>query len=105
MADEVSGNMVLRTVYLPSDLDLLLKAAALRDPKNKDNLIRELIQTGIAAMRSGGDKRFSTIEPKGGRQPVSVKPPVRKVDDTTKARARTATRKTRVAVAKVAVGK
>ncbi|MGR9400205.1 hypothetical protein ACU8M5_10710 [Rhizobium leguminosarum] len=105
MADEVSENMVLRTVYLPKDLDLLLKAAAFRDSKSKNDLIRELIQTGIATMRSDGDKRFSTIEPKGGRKPVSVQAPVRKVDDTARARVNAARRKRLVTAAKVAVSK
>lgn len=93
MADEVSENMVLRTVYLPKDLDLLLKAAAFRDSKSKNDLIRELIQTGINAMRGGGDKRFSTIEPKGGRKPVSVKPPTPKVDEAARARVNSGRRK------------
>lgn len=65
MAD-LDDKMVLRTVYLPFDLDQELKSIAFRDDRSKNDLIRELVKMGMQAAKDKGDKRFRTIERIGG---------------------------------------
>lgn len=69
MADE-SENMVLRTVYLPRELDQKLKAAAIRSERSKGDIIRDLIQAGFVAKESSHARGFITPEAKA---PVSVR--------------------------------
>lgn len=54
-----SENMVLRTIYLPKDLDQTLKAAAIRGARTKGDLIRELILTGLSEKRKDAKSFFS----------------------------------------------
>lgn len=61
MAD-LDDKMVLRTVYLPFDLDQELKSIAFRDDRSKNDLIRELVKLGMQAAKDKGDKRFRKIE-------------------------------------------
>ena len=49
MAD-ISDNMVLRTIYLPKELDQTLKSAAIRGERSKGDVIRELIQAGLRTL-------------------------------------------------------
>ncbi|WP_293920217.1 CopG family transcriptional regulator [Sphingobium sp. UBA5915] len=60
--------MVLRTIYLPPDVDQALKSAAIRGSRSKGDLIRELIKTGLEAKRKEAGSYFA--EPSGNRQPV-----------------------------------
>ena len=60
MAD-INEKMVLRTVYLPFDLDQELKSIAFTNDRSKGDLIRELIKAGIATAKKGGDKRFKVV--------------------------------------------
>lgn len=67
MADD-TNNMVLRTIYLPPDVDQALKSAAIRGSRSKGDLIRELIKTGLEAKRKEAGSYFA--EPSGDKQPV-----------------------------------
>ena len=67
MSDD-TNNMVLRTIYLPPDIDQALKAAAIRGARSKGDLIRELIRTGLDAKRNEAGSCF--VEPTGSKQPV-----------------------------------
>jgi hypothetical protein len=67
MADD-TNNMVLRTIYLPPDVDQALKSAAIRGSRSKGDLIRELIKTGLDAKRKEVGSYF--VEPSGNKQPV-----------------------------------
>lgn len=67
MADD-TNNMVLRTIYLPPDVDQALKSAAIRGSRSKGDLIRELIKTGLEAKRKEAGSYFA--EPSGNKQPV-----------------------------------
>jgi len=60
--------MVLRTVYLPFDLDQKLRSIAFRDNRSKNDLIRELIKAGIETAEKGDDRRFKIVSPP--REPV-----------------------------------
>lgn len=64
MAD-FEDKMVLRTVYLPFELDQELKSIAFRDDRSKNDLIRELVKLGMQAAKTNGDKRFKTIVRRG----------------------------------------
>ena len=63
---EFEDKMVLRTVYLPFDLDQELKSIAFRDDLSKNALIRELVKMGIQAAKEKNDKRFRTVQRIGG---------------------------------------
>jgi hypothetical protein len=65
---EFEDKMVLRTVYLPFDLDQELRSIAFRDNRSKNDLIRELIKSGIETAKKGDDRRFKFVPPK--RKPV-----------------------------------
>lgn len=67
MADD-SDNMVLRTLYLPRELDQTLKSAAIRGARSKGDVIRELIRAGLQAKRKEAGSYF--IEPNGSRPAV-----------------------------------
>ncbi|MHA3842024.1 ribbon-helix-helix domain-containing protein [Sphingomonas aestuarii] len=67
MADD-TNNMVLRTIYLPPDVDQALKSAAIRGSRSKGDLIRELIKTGLETKRKEAGSYF--VEPSGSKQPV-----------------------------------
>ena len=60
---EFEDKMVLRTVYLPFELDQELRSIAFRDNRSKNDLIRELIKTGIDAAKEGDDRRFKFVAP------------------------------------------
>ena len=47
MSKRPEGNMVLRSVYLPEELDNRLRAAAFINNRSKGDLIRELVQAGL----------------------------------------------------------
>ncbi|MBY3179091.1 ribbon-helix-helix protein, CopG family [Rhizobium leguminosarum] len=49
MSDEKTANMVLRSVYLPQDLDANLRDLAYKSTKSKNELIRELVQEALTA--------------------------------------------------------
>ncbi|MFD9900285.1 CopG family transcriptional regulator [Mesorhizobium sp. NPDC059025] len=73
MAD-TTENMVLRTIYLPKDLDQALKSAALRGARSKGELIRDLILTGLNEKRKDPLSYFVEVKSeKKGVQPVSPK--------------------------------
>lgn len=71
MADD-SENMVLRTLYLPVDLDQTLKSVALRGARSKGDVIRELIRAGLQSKRDEPGSYF--IEPTGKRNAVHPAP-------------------------------
>ncbi len=48
-------NMVLRTVYLPRELDDHLRSVAFTNEVSKGNLMRELISEGLQARRNRGE--------------------------------------------------
>jgi hypothetical protein len=80
MADQPSENMVLRTVYLPRELDQQLKTVAFRDERSKNDIIRELIQAGLQSRRAAGDHRFDDQPIKRGKGPAAVRPVERSVE-------------------------
>lgn len=51
MKEEKKVNMVLRTVYLPKDLDNKLRDFAFRKGRSKGDLMRELIQESLLRMK------------------------------------------------------
>ena len=81
MADSIPGNMVLRTLYLPVELDRRLKVLAFTRGVSKGELTRELIERGLAKIASSGERsssepplRKSASSPKaslGGRRSPS----------------------------------
>jgi predicted DNA-binding protein len=88
MADPTE-NMVLRTIYLPKELDQQLKAAAIRGDRSKGDVIRELIAAG---MKTLGDDKTSYFAPSipvrtHAVRPTAVKP--RLVSKHVKKKART----------------
>ena len=76
MAD-TTDNMVLRTIYLPKEMDQLLKAAAIRGDRSKGDVIRELLAAGIKTL---GNEKNSYLVPsipvqtKKAVLPTAVKP-------------------------------
>lgn len=64
-----SENMVLRTIYLPKDLDQTLKTAAIRGERSKGDVIRELIQAGLQTLSQQAGSYLAT-------PPVTAKKPV-----------------------------
>jgi hypothetical protein len=74
MPEQQSENMVLRTVYLPRELDQQLKTAAFRDARSKNDIIRELIQIGMRSRRAAGDRRFDEQPIEPGQGPAVVQP-------------------------------
>ncbi|MDX8502123.1 hypothetical protein RFM99_27380 [Mesorhizobium sp. VK4C] len=80
-----TDNMVLRTLYLPRDLDQALKSAALRGARSKGDVIRELIYAGLKVMRADPDSYFA--EPSSPKKPVQLKTPNRSVVAKAKSRA------------------
>lgn len=71
MADH-PDNMVLRTLYLPVDLDQTLKSAAMRGGRSKGDAIRELIRAGLQSKLKEPGSYF--IEPTGKRKAVQPAP-------------------------------
>ena len=67
---ESSENMVLRTIYLPKDLDQTLKSAAIRGERSKGDVIRELIQAGLQTLSQQAGSYLAT-------PPATTKKPVR----------------------------
>ncbi|WP_105435714.1 ribbon-helix-helix protein, CopG family [Neorhizobium tomejilense] len=51
MSDEKTANMVLRSVYLPQDLDANLRDLAFQSEKSKNELIRELVQEALPSYK------------------------------------------------------
>ncbi|WP_176478447.1 ribbon-helix-helix protein, CopG family [Mesorhizobium sp. WSM3876] len=74
---ENTDNMVLRTIYLPKDLDQTLKLAAIRGGCSKSELIRDLILTGLNEKRKDPQSYF--VESKGGKKGVRPISPKAKV--------------------------
>lgn len=74
--ENASANMVLRTLYLPRELDEELKSAAVRGARSKGDVIRELILAGLQARRR--DTGSYIAEPSGATRkafkPAMVKP-------------------------------
>lgn len=68
---EFEDKMVLRTVYLPFDLDQELKSIAFRDDRSKNDLIRELVKLGMQAAKDKGDKRFKVVTRVGKPVPTT----------------------------------
>lgn len=81
-----TDNMVLRTLYLPRNLDQALKSAAIRGGRSKGDVIRELIVAGLTEKRKEADSYFA--EPTGGKKPV--RPTAPKGSVVTKAQPRAA---------------
>lgn len=50
MSKRPEGNMVMRSVYLPEELDNRLRAVAFLHNRSKGDLIRELVQAGLGRM-------------------------------------------------------
>jgi len=74
MADS-SENMVLRTIYLPKELDQTLKTAAIRGERSKGDVIRELIAAGLQALsqQSGSYLATPSATAKKPVQPTGIK--------------------------------
>jgi hypothetical protein len=68
-------NMVLRTLYLPRELDQNLKVAANRSARSKGDIIRELILAGLKQKRAERVSYF--VEPSSAKKPVHPNPPTR----------------------------
>ncbi|WP_192252312.1 ribbon-helix-helix domain-containing protein [Mesorhizobium caraganae] len=77
-------NMVLRTIYLPKDLDQTLKAAAVRGARSKGELIRDLILTGLNEKRKDPQSYF--VEWKSEKKSVRPSSPKAKVVEKAKAK-------------------
>lgn len=73
MANAEARNLVLRTVYLPSELDQELKVVAFREDQSKNEIVRELILEGMASLRAKGDARF-VMAAKRPSEPVRLQP-------------------------------
>ncbi|KQQ13199.1 MULTISPECIES: hypothetical protein [Methylobacteriaceae] len=73
MANAEARNLVLRTVYLPSELDQELKVVAFREDQSKNEIVRELILEGIASLQAKGDVRFVRAA-KRPSEPVRLQP-------------------------------
>lgn len=90
---EPSENMVLRTVYLPKDVDQILKIAAIRGNRSKGDAIRDLIRQGLAdfgknaSQSPRADVSKTPVKASGVKRRAAVKP-ARKVRTATKRRAR-----------------
>lgn len=67
--DDRLSDLILRTVYLPKEVDRELKAVAFRSERSKNALIRDLIVEAIKARRERGDPLFSDTP---RRDPVTV---------------------------------
>jgi hypothetical protein len=67
--------MVLRTLYLPRDLDEALKSAAIRGARSKGDVIRELILAGLKQKRAERSSYF--VEPSSAKKPVRPSGPTR----------------------------
>jgi hypothetical protein len=68
-------NMVLRTLYLPRDLDQKLKSAANRGARSKGDVIRELILAGLEQKSAERGSYFA--EPSSAKKPVQPSAPTR----------------------------
>lgn len=90
MADN-TDNMVLRTIYLPKDLDQTLKSAAIRGARSKGELIRDLILTGLNEKLKDPKNYF--VESKGEKKSVRPISPKAKVVAKAKAKAKPVRRK------------
>ena len=53
---DVAENMVLRTLYLPSEIDRQLKALAFTRDVSKGEVMRELIKQGLASISASGEQ-------------------------------------------------
>ncbi|HEY1932476.1 MAG TPA: ribbon-helix-helix protein, CopG family [Acetobacteraceae bacterium] len=94
MSDDTE-NMVLRTLYLPRDLDQALKVAANRSARSKGDVIRELILAGLKKKRAEPGSYFA--EPLSGKKPVRPSAPTRSL--VTKAKRRVVQARKKVAAA------
>jgi hypothetical protein len=59
MANAASGNMVLRTLYLPLEVDRELRSIAFTRDVSKAELMRGFIQQGLEVIRSSGEKSLA----------------------------------------------
>ncbi|MCJ2014196.1 hypothetical protein [Methylobacterium sp. J-076] len=75
MAGKTGSNLVLRSVYLPDDLDQELKVVAFHEDRSKNDIMREVLQAGLRTLRAEGDRRFVRQKPAKLRaQPVKLEP-------------------------------
>ncbi|MGN8094153.1 hypothetical protein [Methylobacterium sp. 22177] len=75
MAGKTGSNLVLRSVYLPDDLDQELKVVAYHEDRSKNDIMREVLQAGLRTLRAEGDRRFVKPQPAKLRlQPVKLEP-------------------------------
>ena len=66
---DISDNMVLRTIYLPKELDQTLKSAAIRGERSKGDVIRELIQAGLQTL-SAEKGSYLAVPTNADKKPV-----------------------------------
>jgi Ribbon-helix-helix protein, copG family len=59
MTEHTKENMILRTVYLPSDLDSRLRSLAFTRGVSKGELIRDLINNGLADREAAGERTLA----------------------------------------------
>lgn len=73
---DTTDNMVLRTIYLPKELDQQLKAAAIRGDRSKGDVIRELIAAGMQSLREDKTSYLTPSIPVQRKAvlPTAVKP-------------------------------
>lgn len=57
------SKMVLRTVYLPIELDRRLRGIAFREERSKGDLMRDLIGEALARRREAGETTFEERAP------------------------------------------
>lgn len=74
MNDETE-NMVLRTLYLPRDLDQVLRSVAIRAARSKGDVMRELIRAGLKLKRAEQGSYF--VEPSSAKEPAQPSAPTR----------------------------
>jgi hypothetical protein len=82
MAKRPTGDakMVLRTVYLPLDLDRDLRGIAFREERSKGDLMRDLLVEALEQRRKAGQQTFAQRAPVAIEQmsaiEVRAEPPV-----------------------------
>jgi hypothetical protein len=74
MSDDHPTDLILRTVYLPKEVDRELKGVAFRSERSKNALIRDLIVEAIKARRDRGDPLFTNTPQREPVAAVAAKP-------------------------------
>lgn len=88
MKEKIADNMILRSVYLPPDIDQRLRALAFTESVSKGDVIREMLERGLAASgkktlaeqlvigatarKHAAKKKASATRSTGGRALVSL---------------------------------